>query len=104
MALLDLAISTVRHDPVLPVGQPSYNVILTLSHMYIVPRKLECHVLSETGDDLSVNSLGFAGMLLVKSEQELNAVKKEGIVKILRNVGLANVQDLQVTPAHEADD
>ena len=103
MTLLDLAISTVRHDPEHPVGQPSYNVILTIQHMFIVPRRAEEHVLSETGDPLSVNALGFAGMLLVKSESELEAVKREGVVRILRGVGLENVHDQQIQEAHEMD-
>lgn len=60
-------------------------------------------MLAETGDSLSVNALGFAGMLLVKSERELEAVKKEGVVKILRSVGLPNVHDQQIQEAHETD-
>ena len=53
--------------------------------------------MSVTGDKLSVNSLGFAGMLLVKSEIELDAVKEEGVQNILRGVGLENVhvEDIQ---------
>ncbi|KAH8119256.1 ATP adenylyltransferase-domain-containing protein [Phellopilus nigrolimitatus] len=103
MTLLDLAISTVRHDPMHPVGQPSYNVLLTRAHMYIIPRRREEHVLSETGDALSVNALGFAGMLLVKSERELDAVKKESVVAILKDVGLASAHEEQISDAHESD-
>ncbi|KAJ7045808.1 ATP adenylyltransferase-domain-containing protein [Mycena alexandri] len=94
--LLDLVISTIRHDPHYPAGKPSYNVVLTLEHMHIVPRRQENHVLAETGDTLSVNALAFAGMMLVKSERELEAVKKEGVSKILRAVGLESVHELQV--------
>lgn len=94
--LLDLVISTVRHSPDYPTGTPSYNVVLTLEHMYLIPRKQETHVLAETGEDLSVNALGFAGMLLVKSERELDAVKTEGVGKILKAVGLDSVHELQV--------
>lgn len=64
-------ISTIRYDETYPAGLPSYNVILTLEHLHLVPRRLENHVLAETRDKLSVNSLGFAGMLLVKSDEEL---------------------------------
>ncbi|KAJ7747272.1 ATP adenylyltransferase-domain-containing protein [Mycena metata] len=94
--LLDLVVSTIRHDPHYPVGKPSYNVVLTLEHMHLVPRRQENHVLTETGDTLSVNALAFAGMMLVKSERELEAVKKEGVGKILRAVGLESVHELQV--------
>ena len=103
MTLLDQVISTVRHTPDHPPGLPSYNVILTLRHLYLVPRRQEEHELSETGDKLSVNALGFAGMLLVKSEKELEAVKKEGCANILLNVGLANVSELEEGDAHELD-
>jgi len=95
-SLLDLAISTVRHDPDYPTGRPSYNVIMTLEHMHIIPRKHETHTLRETGEKLSVNALGFAGMLLVKSEEELEAVKKEGWSSILKGVGVKSVHDIQV--------
>lgn len=37
---------------------------------------------------MSINSLGFAGMFLVKSEEEAEAVVKEGIVNMLRLVVL----------------
>lgn len=69
---------------------------MTLEHMHIIPRKLENHILHETGDKLSVNALGYAGMLLVKSGEELEAVKKEGVGAILRSVGLESVHDIQV--------
>lgn len=71
--------------------------------MYIIPRRREEHVLSETGDALSVNALGFAGMLLVKSERELDAVKKESVVAILKDVGLASAHEEQISDAHESD-
>ncbi|KAF9529232.1 ATP adenylyltransferase-domain-containing protein [Crepidotus variabilis] len=93
--LLDLCISTVRHDPEYPSGSPSYNVILTLEHLHIVPRKRETYILNETGDTLNINSLGFAGLLLVKSENELEAVKREGVGKILRGVALESVHNKQ---------
>ena len=64
--------------------------------MHIIPRRSDGHVLEETREKLNVNALGFAGMLLVKSEQEVEAVKRESIGKILRSVGLENVHDSQV--------
>ncbi|KAF9567972.1 hypothetical protein CPC08DRAFT_757855 [Agrocybe pediades] len=96
LQLLDLAISTIRHDPSYPPGTPSYNVIITLEHIHVIPRRKENYKLAETGDVLSVNALAFAGMLLVKSEAELGLVKKEGISTILRGVGLDSVHDLLV--------
>ncbi|KAK0505537.1 ATP adenylyltransferase-domain-containing protein [Armillaria luteobubalina] len=78
------------------IEQPSYNVIITLEHLHVIPRREENFVLQEIGDNLSVNTLGYAGMLLVKSERELETVKGEGARKILRGLGLESVYDLQV--------
>jgi len=94
--LLDLSISTIRHDPDYRVGSPSYNVILTLEHLHLVPRRHETYTIPKTGDKISVNSMGFAGMILVRSEGELEAVKGEGVSNILRGVALESVHDLQV--------
>ena len=91
-----IVISTVRHDPDYPSGTPSYNVILTLEHMHLIPRKKENHILEETGEALSVNSLGYAGMLLGKSEAELDVVKRASIGRILREVGLESVHEILV--------
>lgn len=94
--LLDLSISTIRHDPEYPIGSPSYNVILTLEHLHLIPRKHETYTLPETGDKININSMGFAGMLLVRHEGELEAVKREGVMTLLRGVALQSVHDLQV--------
>jgi ATP adenylyltransferase len=96
LSLLDLCISTIRHDPEYPPGKPAFNVLMSLEHMHLIPRRKDAHVLPETGQTLNVNALGFAGMLLVRSEEELEALKKESIGKILRSVGLESVHDIQV--------
>ncbi|RDB24926.1 Diadenosine 5',5'''-P1,P4-tetraphosphate phosphorylase 2 [Hypsizygus marmoreus] len=96
LSLLDLGVSTIRHDPEYPAGRPSYNVLITLEHMHLIPRRRESYTIQQTGEALSVNALGFAGMVLVKSDEELEAVKKEGLGKILRSVGLESVHDIQV--------
>lgn len=51
---------------------------------------------------MSVNSLGFAGYVLVKSEGELEAVQKEGVVTILNGVGVAGAHE-DLMDAHERD-
>jgi len=96
LQLLDLTISTIRRYPDQPVGSPSYNVIITLEYMHVIPRRHADHVLEETGEMLSVNALGFAGMLLVESEEEVEAVKRESIRKIFQSVGFENVHESQV--------
>jgi len=106
LELLDLCISTVRlaaeaEDH--PTGTPSYNVLLTLQHMYVFPRRRETHVLSASHEPLSVNALGFAGLLLVKSPAELDALVAEGPVNVLRGVGYESVHELQVAGGPELD-
>ncbi|KAG6900485.1 hypothetical protein C0993_009795 [Termitomyces sp. T159_Od127] len=96
LSLLDLVVSTVRHEPEYRPGKPSYNVLITLEHMHLIPRKQDVYVIPETGYEVSVNALGFAGMLLVKSEEELEALKNESIGKVLRYVGLESIHELQV--------
>lgn len=101
--LLELCISTVRHTADYPVGPPSYNVVLTLEHMYVFPRLRETHLLAVTGEPLGVNALGFAGLLLVKSPAELEAVKAEGPGKVLRGVACESVHEMQVADGLELD-
>ncbi|KAG8811366.1 bifunctional AP-4-A phosphorylase/ADP sulfurylase, partial [Serendipita sp. 400] len=86
---------------------PSYNVVMTLEHIYLFPRSAEKVVIArdpsgtdeishlsatKEGDEpflsLSINSLGFGGMLLVKSSQELERVKTVGIGRMLSEVGM----------------
>ena len=78
---------------------PSYNVILTLEHMYIVPRAKEKFVADggpeDAGLTLSVNSLGFAGMLLVRSEDDLERVRKVTIRRILGDVGIKPLEGVE---------
>ncbi|CAG8520552.1 9073_t:CDS:2 [Funneliformis mosseae] len=60
----------------------SYNFVITHTWMMIVPRHCEKY------EQISVNSLGFTGMFLVKSEEELEFVKKVGILRILEGVAI----------------
>lgn len=96
-SLLDLVISTVRHDPDYPSGSPSYNVIMTLEHMHLIPRRYETYTIPGTDTVVHVNSLGYAGMMLVKSDSDLEEIKKVGPAEILRGVGVESVHDLQVS-------
>jgi ATP adenylyltransferase len=93
LALLDLSITTIRNQPSHShtPGPNSYNVLLTLHHLHMIPRLQEKHKLRETGEEMSVNAVGFAGMLLVKSEEELEAVRKEGVANILKGIAMQAV-------------
>ncbi|KAI8896903.1 ATP adenylyltransferase-domain-containing protein [Globomyces pollinis-pini] len=65
-----------------PNGFISYNVIFNSNWMMVVPR------LKEGYQDLSfnINSVGFAGMVLTKSEDEFNQLKVIGPMKVLNSV------------------
>jgi sulfate adenylyltransferase (ADP) / ATP adenylyltransferase len=96
ITVLDLAFETLRHqsnpDSLTGVGlPPSYNVLLTLQHLHLIPRVKENHTLTHTQEVMSVNALGFAGYLLVKSDKEMKAVKEEGVRNILRGVAMEKV-------------
>lgn len=95
MTLLDLVINNIRRQPDYPPGKPSFNVLLTLEHLHLIPRRQEKHRLEATSEELPVNALGFAGMLLVKSMVELEAVKSEGAGKILHAVACDEVEEIQ---------
>lgn len=47
--LLDLVIATIRQNATQP-GPPSYNVVLTLEHLHLIPRSQENYVISQTGE------------------------------------------------------
>lgn len=55
-------------------------------------------MLTGTGEETSINALGFAGMLLVKSVEEAEAVKKEGVLTILRGVGVPRMDESLAEP------
>lgn len=103
ISILDLGISTVRHTPTYPHSRPSYNIIMTREHIHLIPRGKETYTLPATGDEISVNALGFAGLILAKSETELEAVKAESMGKVLESVGLAVVDTSKHCSTTEAE-
>lgn len=63
------------------VIQP-YNLLLTQHWMMLVPRSQECY------QSISVNALGFAGSLLVKSNAQFDQLKSVGPMAYLKNTGI----------------
>ncbi|GAA5844616.1 hypothetical protein JCM3766R1_002683 [Sporobolomyces carnicolor] len=96
LLLLDLMIDHLRRlaevDPAQLKNGPvrlsnlSYNVVMTTSYMHLVPRSQE-RFKAPSGLEISINSLGFAGMVLVKEQDALEEVKKVGVVGVLKEVG-----------------
>ncbi|HIK37335.1 MAG: phosphorylase [Geminocystis sp.] len=64
------------------VPRKDYNLLVTQDWMMLVPRR------KEKFKSISVNSLGFAGNLLVKNEEQLATVEKHKPLKILAKVGV----------------
>jgi sulfate adenylyltransferase (ADP) / ATP adenylyltransferase len=63
-----------------PLG--AYNLLVTRQWMCVVPRS------QESFDGISINSLGFAGALLVKDGAQLAKLQKIGPMTVLTEVGL----------------
>ncbi|MHC5596326.1 MAG: ATP adenylyltransferase family protein [Nostoc sp.] len=61
----------------------AYNLLATREWMLIVPR------LQERFQSISVNSLGFAGALLVRNAAEMEILKAQGPMTILKNVAVS---------------
>lgn len=57
-----------------------YNLLITREWMMIIPRSQDKY------ESISINSLGFAGALLVKNEQQMNTLKKFKPLTILQQV------------------
>jgi len=58
----------------------AYNLLITRKWMLIIPRK------QEEFETISVNSLGFAGALLVKNQQQMQLLKNISPINLLSNV------------------
>lgn len=69
-------LTAINYQP----GTP-YNFLMTRNWMLLVPRK------QETFQSIGINSLGFAGALLVKNQEELQLVKDYNPLDILASVG-----------------
>ncbi|GAA5991750.1 hypothetical protein JCM5350_000595 [Sporobolomyces pararoseus] len=76
----------------------SYNVIITTSYIHLVPRSQE-QFKTEAGREISINSLGFAGMVLVKEQEAQDEIKKVGVVEVLKGVGYRPVVEGDTTEA-----
>jgi ATP adenylyltransferase len=59
-----------------------YNLLMTREWMLVIPRSQPCY------QNIGINSLGFAGGLLVRNQDELDFVKKHQPLNILKAVGV----------------
>ncbi|KTW28904.1 hypothetical protein T552_01532 [Pneumocystis carinii B80] len=77
-----LLLFTTKASQTFKMDEISYNFAMTKQWMFMVPRVME------SWNNISVNTTGMVGMLLVKSEEELNLVKNTGVLEILRQLGI----------------
>ena len=64
-----------------PVPQAAYNLLITQEWLMVVPRYQEAY------QAIPVNSLGFAGSLLVRNQGQLDQLRAIGPMNLLRQVG-----------------
>lgn len=60
----------------------AYNFLMTREWMMVIPRSQESYA------DISVNSLGFAGALLVRNAEQMEQLKQIGPLKLLQKVAI----------------
>ncbi|HKY73211.1 MAG TPA: DUF4922 domain-containing protein [Nitrospira sp.] len=60
-----------------------YNLLMTRHWMLLVPRSQECF------EGISINALAFAGAFLVKSREQLEALRRSGPMTALQHVGVS---------------
>lgn len=77
--LSELGMSVPRETETVRQSGP-YCLVVTRQWMLLVPRSQEFY------GEISVNSLGFAGCLLVRKPEHLELIKKTGPLEILRSV------------------
>jgi ATP adenylyltransferase len=70
-------------DKVLKTQSAPYCLLITRQWMLLVPRT------SEFFESISINSLGFAGSLLVFNKEQMSLLKKEGPMKVLKSVAVS---------------
>lgn len=73
--------------PDVRISRVSYNMVMTKDYLELVPRSKECFT-TDAGEQISINSLGFAGYVLTKTESALSAVKRAGVLSVLKEIGL----------------
>lgn len=95
----------VAEQPIPQTRGTSWNLLLTKRALHLIPRVMEEFPLNESagGDNaevgpLSLNALCFAGHLVTKSNEEIDAIKAYpgGIRAILAQVGVKPVSDFTV--------
>lgn len=59
---------------------PPHNMLMTRDYLWVIPRSKDSH------EGLAVNALGFAGMLLVRDQNQLRQLDRIGCLELLKAV------------------
>ncbi|GAA6001801.1 hypothetical protein JCM10207_002327 [Rhodosporidiobolus poonsookiae] len=89
-------------SPSFRLSDLSYNVLITQSYVHLVPRRQEKY-LTPSGRAVSINSLGFAGMVLVKEQEALDEIKQVGVLEVLKAVGYRPIEAGEAADAHQIE-
>jgi ATP adenylyltransferase len=81
MMLSELGMSVPREGEMVRQSGP-YCLVVTRQWMFLAPRSQEFF------GEISVNSLGFAGCLLVRKPEQLELIKKTGPLELLKTVSI----------------
>ncbi|OWZ32838.1 hypothetical protein C347_02633 [Cryptococcus neoformans AD2-60a] len=105
MRLLDMAFDAARRGSGDKNG--GWNILMTLEHLHLIPRTLPSYPLPSPHPPLELNSLGYAGMLLVRSSEQEAALMQAtesqgGLMSVLAKCGVPREFGEQVLEAEAA--
>ncbi|WWC85676.1 uncharacterized protein L201_000542 [Kwoniella dendrophila CBS 6074] len=91
MKMFDLAFDALRNGGGSRDG--GWNLLITLDHLHLIPRSSPSFPLPTPHQPLELNSLGYAGMMLVKSKEEEEVLissteDKGGLMHVLEKCGV----------------
>ncbi|WRT63522.1 uncharacterized protein IL334_000427 [Kwoniella shivajii] len=91
MKMFDLAFDALRNGGGNRDG--GWNLVITLDHLHLIPRSLPSFPLPSPHQPLELNSLGYAGMMLVKSQEEQETLvasteDRGGLMYVLEKCGV----------------
>lgn len=72
----------------------AYNLLVTHEWMLVIPRSQPCF------ESISINALGFAGIVLVKEAPQLQRIKECGLIPVLKSVSEGNRHQDENTARH----
>ncbi|WVN85968.1 uncharacterized protein L203_101126 [Cryptococcus depauperatus CBS 7841] len=105
MKLLDMAFDAARRHGSIKDG--GWNLLMTLEHIHLIPRTRPSFPLPDPHPPLELNSLGYAGLMLVRSQEEEDTLMQSvegqgGLMSVLAKCGMDRVFGEQVLEAEVA--